>query len=79
MGELIELFFTGLVIYFLYRLVFDLIVPVTKVASSMRSKIKEMQEQQLHTQANPPNKTTYQSKATPPANDSEYIDFEEVK
>jgi hypothetical protein len=77
MGELIDLFLGCLAIYFLYKLVFDLIMPVTKVASTMRSKIKEMQEQQLHT--NQSNKNTYQSKAAPPPTDSEYIDFEEVK
>ncbi|MEP6682835.1 MAG: hypothetical protein ABJA35_06230 [Parafilimonas sp.] len=80
---MIEWLFAFLVIYLLYKLIFDFIVPVSRVSSQMRSKMNEMnQQQQTHQkqqyQQKPfeeqPNKTT---NARPASDD--YIDFEEIK
>ena len=74
---MIKLIFYGLVVYLIYKLVFELIIPVGKASSQMREKIKEMQEnqnfqQQARPQAEP-------EKAPKPITDKDYIEFEEVK
>ena len=64
----------------LYKLVFNLIVPVSKATSAVKDKMKQMQEEQMRqaqqsqqkprrTSGNPDTTTT----------DGEYIEFEEVK
>ncbi len=80
MRNLLELFFAGFVIYLIYRLVFDLIIPVSKAASQVKSKINEMH----HTQENYKRQTQQQANPTPQPSDKantdgEYIEFEEVK
>lgn len=81
MGELLELFVFGFVIYLLYKLVFELIVPVTRATSSVRSKIREMQqmqEEEIRRQQQPG--TGPQPKnATTGTSSEDYIDFEELK
>lgn len=69
----------GIVIYFLYRFVFDLVVPVSKATGQMKQKIQEMQEsqqqeQQIRAQQEQKAKEQNMASAT-----GEYIDFEEVK
>jgi len=81
---MIKLIFYGLVAYLIYKLVFELIIPVGKASSQMREKIQQMQDQQQFQQqqyqqqsqsyskpqeANKPKETT----------DKDYIEFEEVK
>ena len=70
-----EWLFTFLVLYLLYKLIFDFIVPVSRASSHIRSKVNEMHQQQQQQYNNQPanNKTHVQ----PPAED--YIDFEEIK
>jgi hypothetical protein len=84
MGELIELFFTAVVIYFIYKFVVDLVLPVSKATSTVRSKIKEMQQmQEEELQRNNASASQAQSsafKGTSVADkEGDYIDFEEVK
>jgi hypothetical protein len=43
---MIKLIVWGIVIYLIYKFVFELLVPVTKATSQMKDKIQEMQEQQ---------------------------------
>ncbi len=74
MGELLEIFYAGLVLYFLYKLIFGLIIPISRTASAVRSNIKEKQTQQ--DQRNPQRNTR---KPAGSSKESEYIDFEEVK
>jgi hypothetical protein len=80
---MIEWLFTFLVLYLLYKLIFDFIVPVSRVSSQMRSKMNDIHQQQQtdHKQQyqqkpfeEQPNKTTT---ARPSSDD--YIDFEEIK
>lgn len=74
---MIEWLFTFLVFYLLYRLIFDFILPVSRVSAQVRNKVNEMNRQQQE-QFNS-NQTYTDAKQTtkPPADD--YIDFEEIK
>ena len=72
---MLEWIFTLLVLYLIYKLVFDFILPVSKATSQVRSKIKEMQQTE--------NRGTQQTSAKPQdttsAKEADYIDFEEIK
>ena len=73
--------FWCLVINLLYRFVFELVIPITKTVSKMKSTVSQMQEQQQ--QYNQPQEQSKQAptKAKPSTTNTneEYIDFEEVK
>lgn len=73
----------GLLIYFLYKVIFEIVVPVSNGVKSVRQNMEQMQAaakkaqeqqnaqyQQQQAQANKPKVET---------EDAEYIDFEEVK
>ena len=67
------------IIYLLYRFIFELVIPITKTVSKMKTTVTKMQEQQeqfQHTQK--PNQAQSSKPSTTNIND-EYIDFEEVK
>jgi len=75
---MMEIIVWAIIIYLLYRFIFGVVVPVSKVTSQMQEKVRAMQEaqqraQQEHTQTH----TT----APKPENDKagDYIDFEEIK
>ncbi len=78
---ILEWLFTFLVVYLLYKLIFDFVLPVSRATSQVRSKINEMnrQQQQAHNQPADFTKSSGKtaSSAKPPADD--YIDFEEIK
>lgn len=80
--QLYELVFTILVIYLLYKLIFNVVVPVAKVSFQVRSRMRNMQgdpvKQQPRSNSHSSDTTT-DKKATTTASDSEYIDFEEIK
>lgn len=82
---LIDVLIVIFVLYIIYKLVFDFIVPVTKTASQFKSQVdqvKRMQEQmrqQQTKQAEPAPKTKPSAKKDTTTTDGEYIDFEEVK
>jgi Sec-independent protein translocase protein TatA len=81
----------GLVIYLLYKVIFEIIVPVSKGVKSVRQNMEQVQRQQAEAfkraqeAASQSGSTSHQSstansapkKETPI--DAEYIDFEEVK
>jgi len=73
---MIKWLFTFLVVYLLYKLIFDFIIPVSRASAQMRNKINQMQQQQQQQQS-----ANYQKSSDihvrPPAED--YIDFEEIK
>ena len=74
-----DIFFIAIAFYFIYKLIFDFIIPVYKTTTHVKSKFKDMHDnmqqqsnnfqQQQHTE---PKKQAKQSVG-------EYIDFEEVK
>jgi cell division protein FtsB len=72
----------AIVIYVIYRFIVGFVLPVTKVASQMKDKVKEMQELQRRQQAQyQQQQQPVQEKvtSTDTATSGDYIDFEEVK
>lgn len=73
---LIELF----VLYLLYKLIFDFIIPVYRASKQMKRKMRDMQEQYHRQQQNfssPQQSQTEQPQKEEKVGD--YIDFEEIK
>lgn len=75
---MIKFIFYGLVVYLLYKLVFELVIPVSKVSAQMKEKLQQMQDQQKYQQqqSSPGAEPVTASKAN---TDKDYIDFEEIK
>jgi len=69
--------FLGFIFYLLYKLVFDFIIPVSRATSAVRTKVKQMQEEQFRQQQSSSNFTKPAPGTT--NTDGEYIDYEEVK
>jgi hypothetical protein len=83
---MIDVIATILILYLLYKLVFDFIVPVSRTTSQFRNHVNEMhhrQQEQMKTQQQQSNNTPRTKPASGKKNtttmDGEYIDFEEVK
>ncbi|MBS1580454.1 MAG: DUF4834 family protein [Bacteroidetes bacterium] len=79
-----KLIIWAIVIYLLYKLIFEFVMPVSKATSQMRNTIKQMQEQQ---RANGQSQNQYGQSTQNPQQQSntantkagDYIDFEEIK
>ena len=75
----------GMLIYFLYKLIFQIVVPVSKGVKSVRQNMEQMQRQQAEAVRNAQNSqkagqntsANYTPKEEPV--EAEYIEFEEVK
>lgn len=86
-----KVLFWCLAIYFLYRFIFGLVIPVSRTASQLKKKMAEMQAEQAYQQqeafqsrqnytqekqsSGGSGKGTY----TNTASKGDYLDFEEVK
>jgi len=79
--SIFRIIFELFVLYLLYKLIFDFIIPVYQTTRSVKQKMGEMQqkmnEQQKQQQANQHNATAKDN--TPKADKHDYIEFEEVK
>jgi hypothetical protein len=80
---MLKILFYAFLVYLLYKLIFDFIIPVSRATSQVKSKIKEMHEQQQYQQQRfdqqqPKQQQTTSTSATSKGKD-DYIDFEEVK
>jgi len=75
---MIRLIVWGIVIYLIYKFVFELLVPVTKATSQMKDKIQEMQEQQQKMKQQQEQQNS-QKKDKSPVDKGDYIDYEEIK
>lgn len=78
---LIRVIFELLVMYLLYKLIFDFIIPVYKTTKQVKQKVGEMQNQMHeHMKQQQNNQFTAEPKdnATKPHKE-DYIEFEEVK
>jgi type II secretory pathway component PulM len=78
-----KLIIYGILLYLLYKFVFELVIPVSKATSQVKDKLKEMQEQQLRQQqqaqaAQAQAAQAEQAKQTEKKG-GDYIEFEEVK
>lgn len=78
---LIRVIFELLLLYLLYKLIFDFIIPVYKTTKQVKQKVGEMQsrmnEQMKSTQNSQFASDSSQKAAKPPKED--YIEYEEVK
>lgn len=81
-----KLIIYGILLYLLYKFVFELVIPVSKATSQVKDKLKEMQEQQLRQQqqyqqqqAQAAQAQAQQAKQAETKTGGDYIDFEEVK
>ncbi|HEY6977172.1 MAG TPA: DUF4834 family protein [Chitinophagaceae bacterium] len=82
---MIDVIATILILYLLYKLVFDFIVPVSKTTAQFRNHVNDVRNRQQE-QMRAQQQQNSSSKTKPPSNkknttttDGEYIDFEEVK
>jgi len=70
----------GLLIYLLYRFIFELVIPITKTFKKMKSSVTQMQQEQQKNEPNQNNSKPQQTYKGGTTNiNEEYIDFEEVK
>jgi len=77
---LMKLIFYGLLIYLLYKLIFDFVIPVSKATGQIKSKIKEAQDQQRrYYEQQQQAEAQQQTQQSTAPKDAEYIDFEEIK
>lgn len=75
----IEYLFIFLIMYLLYKLVFDFIVPVYRTSAQMRDKINEMNQPQYRQQQKQPQQPATKQQPTVRPSSDDYIDFEEIK
>ena len=72
----IELF----VLYLLYKLVFDFIIPIYRTTKQMSGKVREMQEKMNQQQQQPESfQDTTRPQASAKRSSDDYIDYEEIK
>ncbi|HKZ67344.1 MAG TPA: hypothetical protein VJ111_13350 [Chitinophagaceae bacterium] len=69
----------GLLIWFLYNLIFRFIIPVYKTTRQVKQKFREMQDQMNQQQDFTTQQTEPAEKSTLKKTKEDYIDFEEVK
>lgn len=75
---LLKYIFYGLLIYFLYKFIFELVIPVGKATSQVKDKMREMQQMQQRQQEQFQQQQQQQQASTAPSK-GDYIEFEEVK
>ena len=79
-----KLIIYGILLYLLYKFVFELVIPVSKATSQVKDKLKKMQEEQLkqqqyqQQQAQAAEIQAQQAKQAG-TKSGDYIEFEEVK
>jgi sortase (surface protein transpeptidase) len=71
----------GFLLYLLYKFIFELVIPVSKATSQVKSKMREMQEMQNAQQEQYRQQQAAQAQAQPQEKKKggDYIEFEEVK
>jgi type III secretory pathway component EscU len=68
------------VIYILYKVIFDFIIPLYKGTKQMRGAMNDMQAKMKEQQRNQASQTAHEpAKKQPIASKDDYIDYEEVK
>ena len=69
----------GIVVYLIYKFVFELVIPVTKATSQMKDKLHDMQQQQNAFQQQQTQQQQAPKPKSAPVDKGDYIEFEEVK
>jgi Sec-independent protein translocase protein TatA len=80
--SLLKILLWGIVLYYLYKFVFGVVVPVGKATNQMKSKIKEMQDEQVRQQQTAQQQhftPQEQQQKTTSTQEGDYIEFEEIK
>ena len=76
-----KLIIYGILLYLLYKFVFELVIPVSKATSQVKDKIKEMQEEQMRQQKQQEAQAAQaqaQHAKQAETKSGDYIEFEEV-
>ncbi len=86
---MMKLLFYGFLIYLLYKIIFDVVLPVRKGVKTVRQNMEEMQRKMAEAQeqngrnsgfsSQNPSNTPPKSSIKPSSADADYIDFEELK
>ena len=77
--SMVRVLLLGLLLYFLYRFVFDFLIPVIRTARRVRRTLHDMQ-QQVHGFQQQQHASRAQAQQTQPTpGKDDYIEFEEVK
>ena len=78
---LAEVFFFGIVIYIIYKIVFDFFVPVSQATKQMRQQFRNMNDHAQQQQNNYQQQNQPQNNSQPKSKNvvGDYIDFEEVR
>jgi hypothetical protein len=66
----------GLLIYLVYKFIFDLIIPVYKTTQKIKKGFSDMHNQMNQQQSSPQSPT---KESVPKEKTGDYIDFEELK
>ena len=75
-----RIFFLAILFYLVYKLVFDLILPIYKTTRQVRRQFSDMHNQQGRPADFQPPPREGTSKPSPPSGKAgDYIDFEELK
>ena len=84
-----KLLIYGFLIYLLYKLIFNVVLPVRKGVKTVRQNMEEMQRKMAEAQGQNANYNGFASQKAPKAapkvtkdpvkKDADYIDFEELK
>lgn len=78
--NIFKLLFQLFLLYMLYKLVFDFIIPVYRASKKMQQDVNQMQQKMREQQQRPVKEETLVSRTSPSTDKSEdYIEFEEVK
>lgn len=82
MGKILEIVLEVIFLYFLYKLVFDFIIPIYRSSKKVHRHVKEMQDRMQKTLRRQ-QQGQYNNPPPPPpkqkVKEGEYIDYEEVK
>lgn len=86
---MMKLLFYGFLVYLLYKIIFDVVLPVRKGVKAVRQNMEEMQRKMAEAQqqngrnsgfsSQNPTNTPPKSSIKPGSTDVDYIDFEELK
>ena len=67
-------------IYLLYRFIFELVIPIARTVSKMKTTVSQMNEQQQQfTKAQSTQQSNVPPKSSTTSTNDEYIEFEEIK
>ena len=79
--NLLRTLFELFVLYMIYKVIFDFIIPLYQTTKQVKQKVNDMQRN-MNEQANQQQRNQYTSttgQAAPKKKSDDYIDFEEVK